>query len=75
MPVAMGPCGQSQPRCFNRMKMGFVMGMAAGELFGTFSCLRIRMQGRELMSGIGKTMMQSGSTFGTLMAIGMGIQC
>ncbi|XP_057358923.1 reactive oxygen species modulator 1 isoform X2 [Manis pentadactyla] len=43
MPVAVGPYGQSQPSCFDRMKMGFVMGcavgMAAGALFGTFSCL------------------------------------
>lgn len=62
MPVAVGPYGQSQPSCFDRVKMGFVMGcavgMAAGALFGTFSCLRIGMRGRELMGGIGKTMMQ-----------------
>ncbi|XP_032980775.1 reactive oxygen species modulator 1-like [Rhinolophus ferrumequinum] len=79
MPVAVGPYGQSQPSCFDRVKMGFVMGcavgMAAWALFGTFSCLRIGMRGRELMGGIGKTMMQSGCTFGTFMAIGMGIRC
>ncbi|KAF4012697.1 hypothetical protein G4228_004289 [Cervus hanglu yarkandensis] len=77
MLVAMGPYGQSQPSCFNCMKMGFVMGcsvgMAAGALFGTFSCLRMGMWGRELMGSIRKTMMQSDSTFGTFMAIGMGI--
>ena len=39
------------------------------------SSLRIGMRGRELMGGIGKTMMQSGGTFGTFMAIGMGIRC
>lgn len=33
------------------------------------------MRGRELMGGVGKTMMQSGGTFGTFMAIGMGIRC
>ncbi|XP_060052949.1 reactive oxygen species modulator 1-like [Erinaceus europaeus] len=75
MPVAMGPYGQSQTSCFDRVKMGFVtgcaVGMAAGALFGTFSYLRIR----ELMDGIGKTMMLSGDTFGTFMAIGMGIRC
>ncbi|XP_003800338.1 reactive oxygen species modulator 1-like [Otolemur garnettii] len=78
MPVAVGPYGQSQPSCFNRVKMGFVMGcaigMVAGALVGTFSCLRMGMQGQELMGGIGKTMMQSGGTFGTFMAIGMGIR-
>ncbi|CAD7677478.1 unnamed protein product [Nyctereutes procyonoides] len=61
------------------MKMGFVMGCAVGTvaraLFGTFCCLRIGMCGWELMGGIGKTMMQSGSTFGTFIAIGMGIRC
>lgn len=52
--VAVGPSGQSQPSCFDLdlVKMGFVMGcavgMAAGVLFRTFSCLRIGMQGLEL---------------------------
>lgn len=50
MPVAVGPYGQTQPSCFDRVKMGFMMGfavgMAAGAMFGTFSCLRYqpRMQ-------------------------------
>uniref|UniRef100_A0A8C1HE10 Reactive oxygen species modulator 1 n=1 Tax=Cyprinus carpio carpio TaxID=630221 RepID=A0A8C1HE10_CYPCA len=44
MPVTVGPYGQTQPSCFDRVKMGFMMGfavgMAAGAMFGTFSCLR-----------------------------------
>lgn len=40
-----------------------------------FVLSRIGMRGRELMGGVGKTMMQSGGTFGTFMAIGMGIRC
>ncbi|OBS65384.1 hypothetical protein A6R68_06101 [Neotoma lepida] len=71
MPVAVGPYGQSQPSCFDRVKMGFVMGCAVGMAAGAL----IGMRGRELMGGIGKTMMQSGGTFGTFMAIGMGIRC
>lgn len=39
------------------------------------SVSRVGMRGRELMGGVGKTMMQSGGTFGTFMAIGMGIRC
>uniref|UniRef100_A0A667HM33 Reactive oxygen species modulator 1 n=1 Tax=Lynx canadensis TaxID=61383 RepID=A0A667HM33_LYNCA len=61
MQVAIEPHRQSQPSCFDHMKMCFVMGCAvgtaAGELRTTFSCLRIGMQGRELVGGIGKTMM------------------
>ncbi|VCX40694.1 unnamed protein product [Gulo gulo] len=48
------------------------MGIVAGVLFYTFSCLRISMQDRELMCVIGKTM-KSGDTFDTFTAIGMGI--
>uniref|UniRef100_A0A2K6RY40 Reactive oxygen species modulator 1 n=1 Tax=Saimiri boliviensis boliviensis TaxID=39432 RepID=A0A2K6RY40_SAIBB len=72
MLVAVGPYGQSQPGCFDRVKMDFVMGcaigMAAEILFGTFSCW-------ELMGSTGKTVMQSGCTFGTFTAIRMGILC
>ncbi|XP_070688764.1 reactive oxygen species modulator 1-like [Pempheris klunzingeri] len=79
MPIAVGPYGQTQPSCFDRVKMGFMMGfavgMAAGAMFGTFSCLRIDMRGRELTGGVGKTTMQSGGTFGSFMAIRMGIRC
>ena len=64
------------PTLINRnFVMGCTMGTAAGALFSTFYCLRMGIRGRELMGSIGKTMMQSGGTFGTLMAIGMGIRC
>ncbi|XP_038644914.1 reactive oxygen species modulator 1-like [Scyliorhinus canicula] len=79
MPVTVGPSGQSQASCFNSVRMGFLMGcavgMAAGTLFGSFSCLRLGLRGQELLGGVGKTMMQSRGTFGTFMAIGMGIRC
>ena len=41
----------------------------------SLSLFRVGMRGRELMGGVGKTMMQSGGTFGTFMSIGMGIRC
>uniref|UniRef100_A0A4W6FF81 Reactive oxygen species modulator 1 n=1 Tax=Lates calcarifer TaxID=8187 RepID=A0A4W6FF81_LATCA len=77
MPVAVGPYGQTQPSCFDRVKMGFMMGFAVGMAAGchVWHFLLIGMRGRELMGGVGKTMMQSGGTFGTFMAIGMGIRC
>ncbi|XP_008689030.1 reactive oxygen species modulator 1-like [Ursus maritimus] len=78
MPVAVGPYRQSQPTCFNHMKMGFMMGyavcMAAEVLLGTFSCLRIGMWGWKLMGSIRKIMMQTDVIFSTFMAIRMGIQ-
>ena len=36
---------------------------------------RYGMRGRELLSNVGKTMVQGGGTFGTFMAIGTGIRC
>uniref|UniRef100_A0A8C8HK05 Reactive oxygen species modulator 1 n=1 Tax=Oncorhynchus tshawytscha TaxID=74940 RepID=A0A8C8HK05_ONCTS len=46
-----------------------VFGMAAGVMFGTFSCIRGGMSDREQMGGVGKMMMQSGGMFGTFMSI------
>jgi len=80
MPIGGGRISnpQQQPSCWNTLKMGFTMGftvgMGAGVIFGTFGALRMGLRGRELMSGIGKTMLQSGGTFGTFMAIGMGMR-
>uniref|UniRef100_A0A8D0BCE4 Reactive oxygen species modulator 1 n=1 Tax=Salvator merianae TaxID=96440 RepID=A0A8D0BCE4_SALMN len=76
MPVTVGLYGQSQPSCFDRVKMGFIMAfavdMAAGALFGLFSCLRTGVR-REWMGGTGKIMVLRGGTFGTFMAIGIKI--
>lgn len=36
---------------------------------------RYGLRGKELITTIGKTMLQSGGTFGTFMAIGSGIRC
>ncbi|CAI9586586.1 unnamed protein product [Staurois parvus] len=80
MPVIVGgPYGQSQPSCFDKIKVGFMMGctvgMVAGAVFGTVSCLRVGMRRQEPIDGIGKTLMQSSYPFGIFMPIGMGIWC
>lgn len=72
MPVAIGPYGQSQLSCFNRTKVDFVMGCTMGMVAGTFSCLGIGVHGQELIGSTRKTMIQSGSTFGTFMPIKVG---
>ncbi|BFZ11267.1 hypothetical protein BsWGS_14306 [Bradybaena similaris] len=80
MPVPSSAYGQhGAPSCFDRVKIGFMMGfcvgMASGAIFGGFSALRYGLRGRELFSTVGKTMVQGGGTFGTFMAIGTGIRC
>uniref|UniRef100_A0A8C6YWW7 Reactive oxygen species modulator 1 n=1 Tax=Nothoprocta perdicaria TaxID=30464 RepID=A0A8C6YWW7_NOTPE len=70
-----------QPSCFQQNRCFLTNACllpARASSFTRFLCffsLRIGMRGRELMGGVGKTMMQSGGTFGTFMAIGMGIRC
>ncbi|XP_045131467.1 reactive oxygen species modulator 1-like [Portunus trituberculatus] len=67
------------PSCWDRVKLGFMMGfsvgMATGALFGGFTALRYGLRGRELLNNVGKVMLQSGGTFGTFMSIGAGIRC
>ncbi|KAK2154331.1 hypothetical protein LSH36_271g07006 [Paralvinella palmiformis] len=69
--------------------MGFCVGLASGAIFGGFGALRQEcrhviltdsvsrygLRGRELISQVGKTMIQGGGTFGVFMAIGTGIRC
>ncbi|EDO47695.1 predicted protein [Nematostella vectensis] len=68
-----------QPSCFDRVKVGFMIGFAVGMssagLFGTYSALRYGLRGRELMSSVGKLMLQGGGTFGVFMSVGTAIRC
>ncbi|CAL7944004.1 unnamed protein product [Xylocopa violacea] len=78
MPVVSGVYQQT-PSCWDRMKLGFMIGfcvgMASGALFGGFSAFRYGLRGRDLINNVGKIMIQGGGTFGTFMAIGTGIRC
>ena len=73
MPVAAGGGGGSGGSCFDRVKMGFMMGMgvgmASGLLLGGFSGLRYGLRGRELVGQVGQVMLQGGGSFGTFMSI------
>ena len=81
MPIpAGGQGGQGgNPSCFQRIQMGFMMGMcvcmASGLLFGGFGGLRHGLRGRELMKQVGQVMVQGGGTFGTFMSIGTAVRC
>ena len=67
------------PSCFDRIKfgamIGFAVGVSTGAIFGTFAGIRYGLRGRELLTQLGKTMLQTGGTFGVFMAIGSGIRC
>ena len=80
MPVPAGAVGGGgQPTCLQRIQLGFMMGCvvgaASGIIFGGFQGMRMGFRGRELIHQVGKTIAQSGGTFGTFMAIGTGVRC
>ncbi|CAH1397396.1 unnamed protein product [Nezara viridula] len=79
MPLPAGGYQTTGPTCWERMRIGFMIGfcvgLASGALFGGFGALRIGLRGRDLVNNVGKTMIQGGGTFGTFMAIGTGIRC
>ena len=78
MPIAAGGA-QGGQSCFDRVKVGFMMGMSVGMALGlgmgVIGSLRYGLRGRELVGQVGQMMVQSGGTFGTFMAIGTGIRC
>ncbi|CAI4226415.1 unnamed protein product [Auanema sp. JU1783] len=65
--------------CFQKIKMGFMMGCmiggATGVLIGGFSALRMGYRGKELVKAVGKTVAQSGGSFGVFMSVAQGIRC
>ncbi|XP_015189166.1 PREDICTED: reactive oxygen species modulator 1 [Polistes dominula] len=79
MPISSGVVQQHKASCWDRVKMGFTMGfcvgMASAAILTGFSAVRYRLRGRELITQLGKSMVQGGGTFGVFMAIGMGIRC
>lgn len=79
MPAPPSAYGQHGPSCFDKVKTGFMMGfcvgLGAGALFGGLGSLRMGFRRTELITQVGKAMIQGGGTFGTFMAIGSGIRC
>ncbi|EYC08597.1 hypothetical protein Y032_0065g3636 [Ancylostoma ceylanicum] len=83
MPVAaVGgvPPGHGQPpTCFQKIRMGFMMGCmiggATGVLIGGFSALRMGLRGKELLIQTGKIVAQSGGSFGIFMSVAQGLRC
>ena len=67
------------PSCFERVKygaaIGFAVGISTGAIFGTVAGIRYGLRGRELLSQLGKVMLQTGGTFGVFMGVGSAIRC
>jgi len=77
MPVSRGP-QHPESGCFDALKMGFMMGcvvgIGSGAILGAMGGYRAGFRGRELMSQMSKTSLQSAGTFGTFMSVGMGLR-
>ena len=73
------PKHRGGPTCFDRIKygvmIGFAVGMSTGAIFGTVAGIRYGLRGRELLTQLGKVMLQTGGTFGVFMGVGSAIRC
>ncbi|KAE9548843.1 hypothetical protein FO519_007947 [Halicephalobus sp. NKZ332] len=71
--------GGQGPTCFQKLKMGFMMGAmiggATGVLLGGFGAWRLGLRGREMFTQIGKVAAQSGGSFGVFMTVAQGLRC
>uniref|UniRef100_A0A0K0DUH6 Reactive oxygen species modulator 1 n=1 Tax=Strongyloides stercoralis TaxID=6248 RepID=A0A0K0DUH6_STRER len=78
MPVVGSGIG-GQQSCFDKIRLGFVMGAAIGGsiglLLGGFGGFRMGLRGSELLKQVGKTAAQSGGSFGVFMSVAQGIRC
>ena len=67
------------PSCFDKVKfgamIGFTVGVSIGAIFGGYTGIRYGLRGRELVNQLGKTILQSGATFGAFMSVGSAIRC
>ena len=79
VPQGYGQRQQGQMTCYDKVKMGFGMGfcigMATGVLLGGFQALRFGLKGRELLTTVGKSMLQAGGSFGVFMSVGTALRC
>ncbi|CAL2033125.1 unnamed protein product [Caenorhabditis brenneri] len=82
MPVPAGysavPHG-SGPSCLTKIQTGLMMGAmiggATGILLGGFMGFRAGLRGKELLLQCGKTVAQSGGSFGVFMGVAQGLRC
>ncbi|XP_074595319.1 reactive oxygen species modulator 1 [Brevipalpus obovatus] len=69
----------SEPTCFTKVQMGvkvgFLVGIGSGAIFGTITALRFGYRGGEIVKMAAKAMISSGTLFGGFMGIGSALRC
>ncbi|KAI1716415.1 reactive mitochondrial oxygen species modulator 1 domain-containing protein [Ditylenchus destructor] len=71
--------GGQGPTCFQKLKMGFMMGAmiggTMGVILGTGTGFRVGLRGKEMLVHIGKYAASSGGSFGVFMTVAQGLRC
>ncbi|VDN50967.1 unnamed protein product [Dracunculus medinensis] len=79
MPVPQSHLSTGQPTCWQKLKLGFMMGAviggATGVVLGSFGAYKMGLRGKEFLTQVGKIAAQSGGSFGVFMMVAQGIRC
>ncbi|OZC07726.1 unnamed protein product [Onchocerca ochengi] len=79
VPQYQGVAGHPQVSCWQKMKMGLLMGVfigcASGAIIGTASALSMGFRGRSLMAQVGRYSTKMGGSFAVFMMIAQGLRC
>ncbi|VDN38401.1 unnamed protein product [Gongylonema pulchrum] len=79
VPQYQGMTGQPQISCWQKMKLGLVMGLfvgvSSGAIFGTFSALSMGFRGRAMMAHVGRYSTRMGGSFAVFMMVAQGLRC
>ncbi|CAJ0960285.1 unnamed protein product, partial [Mesorhabditis belari] len=79
VPTSHQAAGGQSASCFQKLRMGFMMGCmiggATGVLLGGFGAFRGGLRGKEMIVQMGKVAAQSGGSFGIFMAVAQGLRC
>ncbi|KAK6113755.1 Reactive mitochondrial oxygen species modulator 1 family protein [Brugia pahangi] len=79
VPQYQGVSGHPQITCWQKMKMGLLMGVfigcASGVLIGTASAFSMGLRGRAMIAQAGRYSTKMGSSFAVFMMIAQGLRC
>uniref|UniRef100_A0A915Q770 Reactive oxygen species modulator 1 n=1 Tax=Setaria digitata TaxID=48799 RepID=A0A915Q770_9BILA len=79
VPQYQGVSGHPQITCWQKMKMGLLMGVfigcASGAIIGTASAISMGFRGRAMMAQVGRYSTKMGGSFAVFMMIAQGLRC